>query len=298
MVNKIYDYAIIGAGPAGCFLAHELHKKDKRVILFEKQVKGFRKVCGDGLSKGCVELLKSSGFPFENLTALGAKKIEKTILYNGDGIKKEGDFAPEEPCPYAISRDLLDGAFQDWILGEGIEIQFQAEVTSAQAQEGGYLINGCLCKEYIVASGVYAKDPTTGMPIHKLKDAPIGMAMIVKQKSQQKPFFLFDRSSKFLGAYGWIFKLENDLWNIGVWLKKDKSSLKGLFEEFVDSRVSEYLGRDYEVIVPPRSAPLAITNASAQPYCIGDASGTCDEENGEGISRAIRSALVYAEKII
>ncbi len=298
MTENMYDYAVIGAGPAGCFVAHELHKKNKRVIVFEKQAKGFRKVCGDGLSKNCVRLLKSSHFPFESLTALGAKKIEKSILIDGEGVVKEGDFSPDEPCPYGISRDLLDGAFQDWILGEGIELRFQSEVVSIQCQGDAYNVNGCLCKEYIVASGVYAKDPTTGIAIHKLKNAPIGMAMIVEVKSEEKPFFLFDRNKKYLGAYGWIFKLEKDLWNIGVWLKEDKARLKELFEEFVQGRLTEYLGKDYKVVVPPRTAPLAITKMPAQLYCIGDASGTCDEETGEGISQAIESAWAYADKII
>lgn len=298
MTKGIYDYAIIGAGPAGCFLAYELHKKNKKVIVFEKQAKGFRKVCGDGLSKGCVTLLKSSQFPFEKLTALGARKIEKSILFDEEGMRNEGSFPPDGPCPYGISRDLLDGAFQDWILEEGIEICFQSEVSSVQRQGTVFNINGCMCREYVVASGVYAKDPTTGVPVHKLKDVPIGMAMIVKAKSEEKPFFLFDRDKKYLGAYGWIFKLEKDLWNVGVWLKEDKARLKELFGAFLQGRVAEYLGKDYEVVVPPRTAPLAIAKTPPQPYCIGDASGTCDEATGEGISQAIRSAFAYAEEII
>ena len=37
-MENIYDYIIIGAGPAGCFCGIELTKKGLKVCIFEKNV--------------------------------------------------------------------------------------------------------------------------------------------------------------------------------------------------------------------------------------------------------------------
>ena len=50
----MYDYIVVGAGPAGCVCAGELKKKNYSVCVLEKQPEHYRKVCGDGISYVCV----------------------------------------------------------------------------------------------------------------------------------------------------------------------------------------------------------------------------------------------------
>ena len=56
----MYDYIIVGAGPAGCVCAGELKRKNYSVCVLEKQPEHYRKVCGDGISYVCVQALRSS----------------------------------------------------------------------------------------------------------------------------------------------------------------------------------------------------------------------------------------------
>ena len=56
----VYDYIVVGAGPAGCICAGELKKKGYTVCALERQAPDHRKVCGDGISDVCVRLLRAA----------------------------------------------------------------------------------------------------------------------------------------------------------------------------------------------------------------------------------------------
>lgn len=58
----LYEFAIIGGGPGGGFLAHQLGEMGFEVILIEASSKFKRKICGEYLCPAGVTLLKNKGF--------------------------------------------------------------------------------------------------------------------------------------------------------------------------------------------------------------------------------------------
>lgn len=296
MEKTIYDYAIIGAGPAGCFAAIELLKKGKSVIIFEKEKQSFRKVCGDGLSKSCIELLKNIGFPVSRFALHGATAIEECISIDKYNFKYVEAYAKSNH-PYGLSRWITDKIFQDYAIEKGAKIVFETPVVTLNKENSVYNVQGSAFREYIIASGVYAKNIHTGKFIHNVSTLPTGISMVIEKRLPVRPFFLFDRSIEDFGGYGWIFKTNGDLWNVGVWLEKDVHKVKELFQRFVDTRVKEYLGDDYTIVSAPKGRALPTSLCDLHENYVGDARGTCSPYSGEGISKAIISAIEYVSKL-
>mgnify|MGYP002543404412 FL=1 len=111
----MYDYIIVGAGPAGCVCAGELKRKNYSVCVLEKQPEHYRKVCGDGISYVCVQALRSIDFPIESLMDAGAVKIQRYIHYvNGKMYEDRiGDYGKEA---YGLARDKTDAAFRQYFI--------------------------------------------------------------------------------------------------------------------------------------------------------------------------------------
>ncbi len=295
MNDRIYDFAVIGAGPAGCFAALELLKRGKTVLVFEKEAEGHRKVCGDGISKECVALLEKTGFPKEEFERCGAAIIKDRIVIDENNIKHTVKYA-ENDHPYGLSRGFTDKIFQDYLKKCGVEIIYNRRVQRIEKTGSGYMAEGFYFRDYIIAGGVLARQPESNLYIHTPKDNPIGISMIIRAKTNHTPFFLFDYNPEYRGTYGWIFKIEGELWNVGLWLREDHEKLKYLFSDFVKNRVGEYFPQGYEIVTSPKSAFLAAHGDRAE-KCIGDAAGSCSYENGEGIRQAILSAVEYVSAI-
>src|SRR5690242_12177234 len=60
-----YDVAIIGGGLAGLAAAISIAMKDYKVILFEKELYPFHKVCGEYISLESLEYLSYLGVPVD-----------------------------------------------------------------------------------------------------------------------------------------------------------------------------------------------------------------------------------------
>jgi len=59
--DRVWDAAVVGAGPAGAMTAYELARSGCSVLLLERQAFPRWKVCGACLSPGAQELLRGSG---------------------------------------------------------------------------------------------------------------------------------------------------------------------------------------------------------------------------------------------
>src|SRR5437762_11749601 len=71
----IYDTAIIGGGLAGLALAIQLAKENFRVIVFEKEIYPFHRVCGEYISFECWNFLESLGYPLSDMDLPAIKQL-------------------------------------------------------------------------------------------------------------------------------------------------------------------------------------------------------------------------------
>jgi len=75
MEAAIYDTAIIGGGLAGLALAIQLARENFRVIVIEKEVYPFHRVCGEYISFECWNFLESLGYPLSDMDLPAIKQL-------------------------------------------------------------------------------------------------------------------------------------------------------------------------------------------------------------------------------
>lgn len=294
----MYDYIVVGAGPAGCVCAGELKKKNYSVCVLEKQPEHYRKVCGDGISYVCVQALRSIDFPIESLMDAGAVKIQRYIHYvNGKMYEDRiGDYGKEA---YGLARDKTDAAFRQYFIKDrDIPLYYNRNAGEIRSVDQGYEVCGIKAKRLVLAAGALAKINLDGKALLR-PDAgsPVGISAILQADAAGSPFFLFDYRAEYEGTYGWIFRVGEREYNVGLWLKREKHLLAAKFQQFLETRVEEYLGFDYQWRRKPRGAIMGIGNRRVHTddsiVYLGDASNTSNPEDGEGISLAVKDALDF-----
>lgn len=293
-----YDYIIIGAGPAGCFSAAMLAQKGYDVCILEKNSKGYRKVCGDGISVRATDVLKKAGFPMEKLLSAGAVKIDSVYTMR-DNEKKFFSLKENGLTAFALSRDKTDSLFREYCQEQGAEIHYNIKASEIERIEDGFSICGFKARNAVIATGAAGNIFLDGKKILPSAEKPIGVSMIVKGKTSSENFYFFDYAEEYGGTYSWIFTLGNDLYNIGLWLKTDKKRLKEYFDSFCRNRAVQICG-DFETVCPARYSVMGIGKKvecdEKGIYILGDAANTSSSDDGEGISSAIISAAEFAEK--
>src|SRR5262249_51947226 len=61
VAERVWDAIVLGAGPAGAFVARELALTGARVLMLDRKPFPRRKVCGACLNKTALDILKSTG---------------------------------------------------------------------------------------------------------------------------------------------------------------------------------------------------------------------------------------------
>ncbi len=291
-----YDVIIIGAGPAGCFSATELKRKNYSVCIMEKEAKGYRKVCGDGLAMVSMEILRLMDFPVERIPKKGAFPIKHYYYYVNDKLVKK-EIAK---LAYCLARNYTDELFQDYAVNDfGISIFYSSAVKNIVRVRNGFFVNGVFAEKVIIAAGANAKITLDGLPFLSIdSNKPLGLSCILKgSEIGQDGFFLFDYNQEYGGTYAWIFSLGKKLYNVGLWRKDNYNNYKCIkiqLINFIEKRSPEWIGDDYEIISPVRGAYMGIGKPLKSNeegiYFVGDAANTSNKLDGEGISRAIISA--------
>ena len=72
----IYDFIIIGSGPAGSVASYCLQKKGLKCLMLEAQKERSEKICGGYLTWSAINLLNQIGINTDYLLDNGAQKIE------------------------------------------------------------------------------------------------------------------------------------------------------------------------------------------------------------------------------
>ena len=102
-----YDVAITGGGLAGLCLSIALSKKGHRVILLEKEVYPFHRVCGEYISMESWDYLKRLGVPLDKMDLPRISKLQITSI-GGDALLQQLPLGG-----FGISRYLLDSTLAD-----------------------------------------------------------------------------------------------------------------------------------------------------------------------------------------
>ena len=296
--HKIYDVCIIGAGPAGGYLATLLARQQVSVIIIEQSPLPRPKVCGGGLSQKSFRQLNLPP------AAIDARIISGTYL----AFKDKGVFYQEMPeAGYTVSRSSFDHYLAQQAVNTGATLMAPATFRHFSPQGTTVMVStsaGPVAARILVgADGVFSAVRKQLFPGKKPCLAHAIQARAYPEDHQALERF-GSRTWLDFGAihkgYGWIFP-KRDHFNIGLYkiaTTTKNRPLRSLLAEFAAKNPLLQVCRLEQIrggALPVK--PIGAKISRGNILLTGDAAGLCESIFGEGIYYALRSARL-AEKSI
>jgi geranylgeranyl reductase family protein len=316
--RTIWDALVIGAGPSGAAAAHWLAEAGHRVLVVEKKRFPREKTCGDGLTPRAVRQLHDMGLAdplSEYLRFDGLRSIA-----HGVTLELEWPDHPEFPSyGYVVRRRDLDEMVAERAVKAGATLWTGAEAVAPLVDHG--LVTGAAvtrdgttrpvrAKYVVVADGANSR---FGRAVGAVRDRtfPLGMAIrgYFTSPYHDEPWIeshldLHDREGRNLPGYGWVFPVGDGTVNVGVGLLSTFAGWKdintsALMDAFVHTAPKRW-GISPETACGAPTGGMLPTGGSASPnigptwLVVGDAAGSVNPFNGEGISVAYETGRFAA----
>lgn len=316
-----YDVLVVGGGPAGAAAGYWLARAGHDVLVVERKTFPREKTCGDGLTPRAVHQLEEMG--------LGA---ELTRYHRYDGLRaiahgRTLEMAwPEHPVfprhGYVVRRRDLDSFVADNAVAAGARLWQGAEAV-APLVDGGFVtgarvrrkesetIEEVAARYVVVADGANSRFGRA-LGTRRNRSYPQGMAIrgYYESPMHDDPWIesaldVRDRNGNVLPGYGWIFPLGDGTINVGIGLLSTFRDYKSvntshLMTEWAHTLPAHWGITPDEPIAPPTGGRLPMggsVNPKVGPtwVVVGDAAGSINPFNGEGIDYAYETGRLAAE---
>jgi geranylgeranyl reductase family protein len=324
--SPIRDVLVVGGGPAGAATGYWLARAGHRVLVVEKKKFPREKTCGDGLTPRAVRQLEDMGL---------GPKLSGSLRYDGlrsiaHGVTLELKW-PEHPdfpdYGYVVRRRDLDQMVAEASAGAGAEVWTGAEAVAPLVEDGllvGAVVrradaDGGRVEEPVRARYVVVADGANsrfGRALGCTRDRsyPLGMAVrgYFTSPFHDEPWIeshldLRDRDGNHLPGYGWIFPVGDGTVNVGVGLLSTFTGWKDintstLMDAFVETAPARW-GISPETSCGAPTGGKLPTGGSVTPnigptwLVVGDAAGSVNPFNGEGISLAYETGRLAADAV-
>jgi len=318
--HHVNDVLVVGGGPAGAAAAYWLARAGHDVVVVERKSFPRDKTCGDGLTPRAVHQLEEMG--------LGAD-LARFHRYDGlracaHGITLELRWPDHPVYPqygYVVRRRDLDKLVANHAVGAGATLLEGHEAT-APLLDGG-LVRGAVVREkaggtvheiraryVVVADGANSRFGRAlgatrnrafpqGMAIRGYYESPLHAEPWIESALDVR-----DRNGNTLPGYGWIFPVGDGTINVGVGLLSTFRDWKSvntshLMDEFA-ATAPAYWGITPEGSTGPPTGGRLPMGGSVSPnvgptwIVVGDAAGTINPFNGEGIDYAYETGRLAA----
>lgn len=322
-----YDVLVVGAGPSGSAAAYWLAERGHQVLVVDKARFPRDKTCGDGLTPRAVRQLHDMGL---------AERLAPHLRYDGlramgHGVTLELRWPDHPDLPsygYVVRRRDLDEMVAEQAVKAGATLWTGATAT-APVVDGG-IVRGAIvhrkdaepgegtgtavrARYVVVADGANSRFGRA-LGCARRRDFPLGMAIrgYFRSPYADEPWIeshldIRDRDGNHLPGYGWIFPVGDGTINVGC-------GLLSTFRGWKDVNTSQLMDA-FSATAPARwgiapdtacGAPTGgrlPTGGSVVPHVgptwvvVGDAAGTVNPFNGEGISVAYETGRLAAAAV-
>ncbi|MBV8693752.1 MAG: geranylgeranyl reductase family protein [Actinobacteria bacterium] len=318
-----HDVLVVGGGPAGAACAYWLAEAGHDVLLLEKKHYPREKTCGDGLTPRSVRQLHDIGLA-EQLTEFHRFDGLRSLAF-GRSLEMKWPVHPDYPSfGYVITRKDLDHLVAERAVKAGAQLWQEAEAVSP-VLEGG-LLRGAVVKRkdtgtteevrarYVVVADGGNSRFGRALGTSRERAYPLGMAIrgYFESPRHDEPWIeshldIRDKAGNVLPGYGWIFPVGDGRVNVGIGLLSTFHQWKAVnTSQLMDSFV-DYAPKSWG-ISPETScgAPtggklpmaLSVTPHAGPTYLVvGDAGGSINPFNGEGIAYAYETGRMAAETL-
>lgn len=305
-MNK-YDVILIGGGLAGLASAILLGREGYRVLLFEKEVYPFHKVCGEYISLEIVEFLHALGVPLKdwNLPVIDTLELSSP---NGNKLSQKLPLGG-----IGVSRFRLDFALMELAKCNNVEVCDGTKVDQVQFINDVFIVSaGEISVTAKVCCGAFGKRSNLDLKWKRdfIQQKPgvlnnfIGIKYHAKLNHSRNLIALHN----FAGGYCGISPVENNsscicyLTNAAN-LRRHGNSIEQMEKNVLS--VNPHLKRIFNEAEIIYEKPLVISQISfekkEQVYdhilLLGDAAGLITPLCGNGMSMALKASSIAMESI-
>jgi geranylgeranyl reductase family protein len=290
---KSCDVIVVGAGPAGATLGHELARRGLSVLILEKEKMPRDKTCAGGLPRRTAGLLDLDIGTVAERTTYGARI---TYRLSGECIKRH-----RRPFIYMVTRSSFDHMLVKKAQESGATLIEEAEVEGVEADGRSAKVattGGDFEARVVIgadgANGVVAK--SAGLMRNARLDlalqAEVGVS--AEEMARWESLIGIDQG-QLPGGYGWVFPKKDHLAvGVGGGARLSKR-LKPYLERMLRHVGVDEIGDIQGGLLPMRGKGMAIQKGNT--LLLGDAAGLVNPITREGIYYAIMSARLAAPVI-
>ena len=299
-MNK-YNVIIIGAGPAGSYLAYKLKNQGVNILLLEKDIFPRYKTCAGGLSKKAYDILFSEN---ENVKSIVEKTIRRGLYVRNNRFTFT---EPEEAIIYMTYRSKLD----DFLMKMAVDdktVFFKDNVSIQKINQKDNTIT-------------YVEKNNKHKLSYDILVGAWGFNIGLNKQIDLYPFERFDVSSSWEGPIGPKFDEYFDEYAlcqimnkypgfVGYIFPKSEKITAGLFTSLYPApRARKNIWKDFQNFwkldnsIKPRYSLIPIRDynkpiARNNILLVGDAAGLADPFTGEGMYYAFINGQIASKQIL
>ncbi len=311
-MNKIYDVAVIGAGPGGSATASYLAKTGACVLLLDKAEFPRDKTCGDAVSPKAIQIINDLGL-LNDLKGFGYR-INKVRLVAPNGNQLVAPIPAQTGLTeylYIAPRFELDNLLLRNAISQGAQFKSKVRVTDIQVEPDKIRIlgeNGRNSVRFSAKVGVIAVGANIALLrklglMSKTPDFAVATRAYFEDLTDMDDMMEIRFDGVPLPGYGWIFPTSKTSANIGAGFLQNSKKITATAREILDKFLQHGPVRERmskaQVEGPIKGFPLRMDFATARSYqeriiLVGESVGLVNPFTGEGIDYALESGQIAA----